>query len=43
MELTVTHDGFLPGSAMLEALRGGRPGILSNLESLLETGDVVVA
>ena len=43
VQLTVTHDGFVPGSPMLEALKGGWPGILSNLKSLLETGEVVVA
>ena len=41
VKLTVTHDGFAPGSAMLAGIAGGWPGILSNLKSLLETGEVV--
>jgi hypothetical protein len=41
VKLTVTHDGFVPGSEMLAGVSGGRPGILSNLTSLLETGEVV--
>ena len=36
--LTVTHDGFEPGSEMLKAVSGGWPLILASLESLLETG-----
>jgi len=43
VRLTVTHDGFVPGSEMRRGVVGGWPGILSNLKSLLETGDVVVA
>ena len=38
VKLTVTHDGFAPGSAMLEAVSGGWPLILASLKSLLETG-----
>jgi uncharacterized protein YndB with AHSA1/START domain len=41
VKLTVTHDGFVPGSEMLAGVTGGWPGILSNLKSLLETGEVV--
>lgn len=41
VKLTVTHDGFVPGSEMLAGVAGGWPGILSNLKSLLETGEVV--
>lgn len=41
VKLTVTHDGFVPGSAMRAGIAGGWPGILSNLKSLLETGEVV--
>jgi uncharacterized protein YndB with AHSA1/START domain/DNA-binding transcriptional ArsR family regulator len=41
VKLTVTHDGFVPGSEMRAGIAGGWPGILSNLKSLLETGDVV--
>lgn len=39
VKLTVTHDGFAPGSPMLEAIRCGWPAILANLKTLLETGD----
>ncbi len=41
VKLTVTHDGFVPGSEMMAGVAGGWPGILSNLKSLLETGEVV--
>jgi uncharacterized protein YndB with AHSA1/START domain len=35
VKLTVVHDGFRPGSQVLE----GIGGILSSLETLLETGE----
>ncbi|WP_174188658.1 ArsR/SmtB family transcription factor [Nocardia barduliensis] len=38
VELTVVHDGFQPGSRVLDAISGGWPSILSNLKTLLETG-----
>ncbi|QBS42066.1 metalloregulator ArsR/SmtB family transcription factor [Nocardia sp. CS682] len=38
VKLTVVHDGFQPGSALLESISGGWPSILSGLKSLLETG-----
>ena len=38
VKLTVTHDGFQPGSPVLENIGGGWPRVLSNLKSLLETG-----
>jgi uncharacterized protein YndB with AHSA1/START domain/DNA-binding transcriptional ArsR family regulator len=41
VKLTVVHDDFEPGSAVLESVSGGWPEILSNLKSLLETGDVL--
>jgi uncharacterized protein YndB with AHSA1/START domain/DNA-binding transcriptional ArsR family regulator len=41
VKLTVTHDGFVPGSEMMAGIAGGWPGILSNLKSLLETGEIV--
>ena len=47
VKLTVVHDGFPPGSAMLEAVSGrtektgGWPEVLSNLKTLLETGDTI--
>jgi uncharacterized protein YndB with AHSA1/START domain len=41
VKLTVVHDGFEPGSTVLSALSQGWPEILSNLKTLLETGDVL--
>ncbi|HEV7720866.1 MAG TPA: metalloregulator ArsR/SmtB family transcription factor [Iamia sp.] len=38
VKLTVVHDGFAPGSIMLDAISGGWPSILASLKSLLETG-----
>jgi hypothetical protein len=35
----VVHDGFQPGSAMLESISQGWPWILSALKSLLETDE----
>ncbi len=37
-KLTVTHDGFAPGSAVLHAISEGWPAVLSSLKTLLETG-----
>jgi hypothetical protein len=34
----VIHDGFDPGSTVLEMVRGGWPRLLSDLKTLLETG-----
>ncbi|MFQ6393383.1 ArsR/SmtB family transcription factor [Nocardia sp. KC 131] len=39
VKLTVVHDGFEPGSAVLEGIGGGWPSILSGLKTLLETGE----
>ncbi|MFI6028542.1 ArsR/SmtB family transcription factor [Amycolatopsis magusensis] len=39
VKLTVRHDGFEPGSTVLEAVQGGWPHILSSLKSLVETGE----
>lgn len=39
VKLTVTHDGFAPGSAVLEGVSGGWPQIMASLKSLLETGE----
>jgi uncharacterized protein YndB with AHSA1/START domain/DNA-binding transcriptional ArsR family regulator len=41
VKLTVTHDDFVPDSEMLKGVSQGWPGILSNLKSVLETGEVV--
>ena len=38
VKLTVTHEGFIAGSKLLEAVSKGWPAILSGLKSLLETG-----
>ena len=42
VKLTVTHSMAKPGSKFIEAVSGGWPKILSNLKSLLETGEVVL-
>lgn len=38
VKVTVTYDDFEPDSEMLNGVREGWVGILSNLKSLLETG-----
>ncbi|HEU5211424.1 MAG TPA: metalloregulator ArsR/SmtB family transcription factor [Gaiellaceae bacterium] len=38
-KLTVVHDGFEAGSTMLELVSGGWPHVLSELKTLLETGE----
>jgi hypothetical protein len=38
VRLTVTHDGFAPGSAVLPAVSEGWPAVLASLKTLLETG-----
>ncbi|HET7768730.1 MAG TPA: SRPBCC domain-containing protein [Chloroflexota bacterium] len=40
VKLTVIHAGFDPGSALLEMVSGGWPEVLSDLKTLLETGDL---
>ncbi len=40
VRLTVSHEN-LPNTAMLEGISRGWPGVLANLKSLLETGDVL--
>src|SRR5581483_47906 len=37
-KLTVTHDGFEPGSAVLQGISDGWPAVMSSLKTLLETG-----
>jgi hypothetical protein len=39
VKLTVVHDGFELGSAVLERIGGGWPAVLSNLKTLLEMGE----
>ncbi|MEV4835859.1 metalloregulator ArsR/SmtB family transcription factor [Nonomuraea sp. NPDC049486] len=36
VKLTVVHDGFEPGSTVLEMIKGGWPELLSELKTLLE-------
>jgi uncharacterized protein YndB with AHSA1/START domain len=38
VKLTVTHDGFAPGSTVLANTSEGWPAVLSSLKTLLETG-----
>ncbi|WGD54006.1 SRPBCC family protein [Bradyrhizobium sp. CB1650] len=38
VKLTVTHEGFVAGSKLLDGISKGWPAILSGLKSLLETG-----
>ena len=42
VKLTVVHDGFDAGSAILPGITEGWPRILSDLKTLLETGDTLV-
>ena len=39
VKLTVIHDGFDPGSTVLESVSQGWPHLLSDLKTLLETGE----
>jgi uncharacterized protein YndB with AHSA1/START domain/DNA-binding transcriptional ArsR family regulator len=39
VKLTVVHEDFDPGSAMLESISNGWPLILASLKTLLETGE----
>lgn len=39
--LTVLHEGFAPGGAVLSSISGGWPVVISSLKTMLETGDVV--
>jgi DNA-binding transcriptional ArsR family regulator/uncharacterized protein YndB with AHSA1/START domain len=41
VRLTVVHDGFGPGSAILPGISQGWPLLLSSLKTLLETGEVL--
>nr|WP_294501359.1 SRPBCC family protein [uncultured Rhodopila sp.] len=42
VKLTITHAIDRPGSKLIEAVSGGWPRIISNLKSLLETGEVLL-
>jgi DNA-binding transcriptional ArsR family regulator/uncharacterized protein YndB with AHSA1/START domain len=41
VKLTVVHDGFVRGSAVLEGVRGGWPAVIASLKTLLETGSAL--
>jgi DNA-binding transcriptional ArsR family regulator/uncharacterized protein YndB with AHSA1/START domain len=41
VKLTCVHDGFAPGSEVLQAVSGGWPAVLSALKTLLETGSTL--
>jgi uncharacterized protein YndB with AHSA1/START domain/DNA-binding transcriptional ArsR family regulator len=43
VKLTVVHDDFDEGSTMLESISGGWPAVISNLKTLLETGETLPA
>ena len=43
VKLTVIHDGFDEGSAVLQNITNGWPVVLSSLKTLLETGEVLPA
>ena len=43
VRLTVIHDGFEPGSTVLEAISRGWPHVLSSLKSYLESGQGIMA
>ena len=42
VKLTITHEIDRPDSKFIEAVSGGWPRIVSNLKSLLETGEIVL-
>jgi uncharacterized protein YndB with AHSA1/START domain len=41
VKLTLTHENFAPGSKLLDGISKGWPAILSNLKSLLESGEAL--
>ncbi len=43
VKLTVVHDGFAPGSAVLPDISDGWPRVLAGLKTLLETGETLPA
>jgi uncharacterized protein YndB with AHSA1/START domain len=42
VKLTITHEIDRPDSKLITAVSGGWPRLLSNLKSLLETGEVAI-
>ncbi len=43
VKLTVIHDGFEPGSIVVQMVSVGWPDVISSLKTLLETGDPLPA
>jgi uncharacterized protein YndB with AHSA1/START domain len=41
VKLTVVHDGLEPGGAVVSLISDGWPRVLSNLKTLLETGETL--
>ena len=41
VKLTVLHDGFEPGSQVLQGVSGGWPAVIASLKTLLETGSAL--
>jgi len=41
VKLTVVHDGFEPGSGVLQGISNGWPAVLAGLKTLLETGSAL--
>ena len=41
VKLTLTHEGFVEGSKLLDGISRGWPAILSGLKSLLESGEAL--
>jgi DNA-binding transcriptional ArsR family regulator/uncharacterized protein YndB with AHSA1/START domain len=41
VKLTVVHDGFEPGSVVLQGVSGGWPAVIASLKTLLETGSAL--
>jgi len=42
VKLTITHESERPDSKLITAVSGGWPRVLSNLKSLLETGEIAI-
>ncbi len=42
VKLTITHEIDRPESMLIHAVSGGWPRVLSNLKSLLETGEIAI-
>jgi uncharacterized protein YndB with AHSA1/START domain len=41
VKLTLVHDGFEPGSAVLQGISEGWPAVLASLKTLLESGSTL--